>query len=259
MKAAIVVAVGIAVALPATGTAPVLGLVSEANAKPPSNPSKGKKRASRPKSKAKAAGKVSTARKQGNSGKKRARAGTGRRATSAVPASSSRNTEARPRRATARRGAGSRISMTAVSSAPLSANRSTPNAAPSQRASLDVNTSSRSTRVKRVTKRSNVRRGTSAQKKRSRTSRGRNAKTALQTAAQPSLRKVTFNLTPQVQLFRKDAPANRLGSGVPDNRSSVSTVLSRRPMEMRQQSRIRRIVGSIKQAMTWRRPTANPR
>ncbi len=257
MKATSLLVASAALALSAAGVVPSPVFVSEASAQirgtpNKGSPSKGKsKRGTRNKSKSKASAKVSSSKKAANSGKTSSRKRSGKSSKSAVPSTAPKVSSSKRKRSKSKAGTRKRASMTAVANVPLRGNAaSTPNATPSQRTSLDVSTSARSPRSRRVTKRSNGRRAANNRRKQGRTTRGQRSTTAVQTAPQQTGRKVTFNLTPQVVKFDTTQPANAIRGGS-DNRSTVSSVLSRRPMALRQQGALSRLAGTVKRALTW--------
>jgi len=261
MKVTTLIAAGAALALSTTGVVPASFVTAEAHAQLKTTGAKGssskgkgtrKNRGPRKTSKASSSAKVSSSKKAANSGKTSSRKRSGKSAKAAVPSTKAPVKSTRAKRSKSKTGARKRVSMTAVANVPMTGNAaSTPSATPGRRSSLDVNTSSRSPRSKRVTKRSNARRAANTRKKQGRTATGKAAASAVQTGAQSSGRKVTFNLTPQVLKFDNTKPVSALRGS--DNRSTVSSVLSRRPMALRQQGAFSRIAGSVRRALTWGR------
>lgn len=261
MKSATLIAAFATLALSTSGIVPAPIFTSEAYAQLKTTSGKGQrsKRGTRNRSKASTSAKVPSSKKAGNSRKTSSRKRSGKSAKTAVLSSASPVKSAKSKRSRSKSGSRKRVSMTAVANVPMTGNaRSTPNATPSRRASLDVNTSTRSPRVKRVTKQSNGRRSANNRKKQSRATSGKKATNAVQTAPQGSGRKVTFNLTPQVVKFDNTLPPSAIRGGS-DNRSSVSTVLSRRPMQLRQQGVFSRVAGRVARAFTWSKPGTNAR
>lgn len=261
MRAATLIAACATLAISTSGIVPAPIFTSEAYAQLKTTSGKGKRsnRGTRNKSKASTSAKVSSSKKAANSGKTSSRKRSGKSAKTAVSSTAAPVRSTRSKRSRSKSGSRKRASMTAVANVPMTGNaRSTPNATPGRRASLDVNTSARPPRAKRVTKRSNGRRSANNRKKQSRATTGRKATNAVQTAPQGSGRKVTFNMTPQVVKFDNTLPPSAIRGGS-DNRSSISTVLSRRPMPLRQQGVFSRVAGRIARALTWRTPGTNPR
>lgn len=259
MKATTLIAISAVLALSSSGVVPAPIFTSEAYAKPKITSGKGQRsnRGTRNKSKASTSAKVSPSKKAANSGKTSSRKRSGKSSKTAVLPSATPVKSTKGKRSRSKTGSGKRVSMTAVANVPMTGNAtSAPNATPGRRASLEVNTSTRSPRSKRVTKRSNGRRSANNRKKQSRATSGKKATTAVQTAPQGSGRKVTFNLTPQVVKFDNTQPPSAIRGGS-DNRSSISTVLTRRPMQLRQQGMLSRMVGRVSRAFTWSKPATS--
>lgn len=261
MKATTLIAAFATLALSTSGIVPAPIFTSEAYGQPRATSGKGQrsKRGTRNKSKASTSAKVSRSKKAANSGKTSSRKRSGKSSKTAVSLSAAPVKSTKSKLSRTKSGSGKRASMTAVANVPMTGKAtSTPNATPGQRASLQVNTSTRSPRSKRVTKRSNGRRSANNRKKQSRATSGKKATAAVQTAPQGSGRKVTFNLTPQVVKFDNTQPPSAIRGGS-DNRSSISTVLTRRPMQLRQQGVFSRVAGRVARAFTWSKSETNAR
>lgn len=260
------IALAAILALAGTGLEPAPLLTGEANASgrkaPATGTSKGtasKKRKSRSKSKSAASSKVSPAKKRSASSKKRSRKSSGKsaksRVASGVPATPVASSA--PRQSTSKSGSGKRASMTAVNGASMTQPRTTAQAGPGARASLDVNTAPRSPRSKTVTQASASRKAVNQGEKRRRVGEGYVAKNALKAPRLGGTGKVTFAATPKVLVFDNELPPNQLRGAPPaaasDAVSNASSVLTRRPMQLRSQGMFRRLVGKVANAVTFSR------
>jgi len=257
------------IAVASAGADPAAIVTSEAqahsHAPPPPrasspNRAKGKaskKRTARKTSTAASSAKVPATKKRASASKKQSRKATGKSAKSAVPASVAATVQSpAPLKGILKNGALSRASMTAVEGAKLNANApSTANPGQTRRASLDVNTNSRSARSRTVKASSKGKNGANSRKKSTRRNRGRTAKSAV-----APTRGVTFAGFTKVSAFDKNQPSTKLGrprgealnpsndQRTPSNRSSVSEVLPRQPMPVQRQGLVRRFIGRVSSA-----------
>ena len=263
MKAAKLIASAAILALCSTGIAPTALFTSEVQAsgrKAPAKGQSGKNRKPREKSKQAASGKVAPSKKREKSSKKQARKASGKSAKQGVPATAAAPVVGpAPLKGILKNGKASRASITAVNGVPLATPPTSAATGPARRASLDVNTTSRSPRSRNVKNRSSGKRAANGRKKSTRAGRGRNAKTAVATTSNANGAKVTFNGYTQVVAFDGSKPATRV-EGAPrlaplnDTRgrpSTVSEVLPRLPMGTRSKGKVRRFIGKVVNAVRY--------
>ena len=258
------IAIAAVLALTTTGAVPAPIFTSEAQASkrtaPGTGKTSGKQRKPREKSKKASSSKVSSSKKRGNSSKKSSRKASGKSAKQGVPATAAAPvTGPAPLKGILKNGKASRASITAVNGVPLATPPTSTASGPARRASLDVNTTSRSPRSKTVKNRSSGKRAANGRKKATRAGRGRNAKSAVATAQNANGAKVTFNGYTQVVAFDGSKPANRIEGGprleplndTSGRRSSVSEVLPRLPMGARSKGKVRRFIGKVVDAVRY--------
>lgn len=256
------IAISAALAITTTGVVPTSMITAHASAKAnapgaPRKTTRGKPREVRFRSTKPAAEKVPATTKAQSSDKKTERRSSAKSAKAGFPpATTSPVVSSTPKRTRRKTGSGKRVSMTAVAGVPMSGKSLTTAAAgPSGRTSLNVNKGLRAPRPSKVKSTSGAQNSRNGTKKRSRTTRGRTAKSAVKTAGTPSTAKATLNATPQ-------APVNARArsSGALDAVSTASSVLTRQgtpggaiqqTAPPRQQGRFRRFIGKIGNALTW--------
>lgn len=264
MKAFWLLVISAALTLCTTGVVPGSIVTTQAQAAgkapggAPRKTTRGKPRQVRFRSTQNAAQKVPATKQAASSGKKTERQSSGQSAKAAVPSATATPVAAStPKRARRKTGSRKRVSMTAVAGVSMSnAAPTTAAAGSSGRSSLNVNTTARSPRSRTVKQTSNAQRGRNRIKKRRRTTRGRSAKSALQTTSATAATKPTVNATPRTPVV---APPRQ--SRATDAVSTASSVLTRQgspggavqqTAPPRQQGWFGRFVGKIKGAFKWR-------